>query len=72
MSERDSLFSFAFEGEVELSTSDIWPDGDAPPNPTAQDVVERIQARWRRMDGFLRDWNLADDVHLYVNSEKAL
>lgn len=65
-------FSFVFEGEVELSAGDIWPDGDAPENPTTQDVVARIQTRWWRIDRFMREWNLTDDVHLYVDSEKAL
>lgn len=46
-------------GHVELSVSDVWPDGDAPENPTAADVaavMDRYGA-WR----VINDWCLLPD-----------
>lgn len=31
-------FTLSFSGDIKLKTSQIWPDGDAPENPTAKDV----------------------------------
>lgn len=47
---------------VVLETDDIWPDDDAPENPTAADVAARI-----RKDGGFPDvigsWNLDSGLH---------
>ncbi len=47
--------------DATLSIEDIWPDGDAPENPTAADVKTFMEScgtkRW-----VLDDWGLLDDV----------
>lgn len=51
-------------GSVDLDTADIWPDGDAPENPTAQDVADLIDkcggVRW-----VASDWNLLTDITIF-------
>lgn len=55
------LFSFRFEIEETLSVKDIWPDGDAPENPTADDVrkVFMNSCRGNVIRG-MEDWGLLD------------
>lgn len=43
-------------GEAELTIEEIWPNGDAPENPTAEDVAQEM-----RKDGLhsvLSDWGI--------------
>ena len=52
-------FRITYTIDVTLSENDIWPDGDAPENPTAEQVAALI----RKEGGFpsvLVDWNLDD------------
>lgn len=44
-----------------LSVEEIWPDGDAPENPTAQDVVDRMKGGSIKV---LRDWNLVASIEV--------
>lgn len=51
---------------IELGIENIWPDGDAPENPTAEDVaavMEKCGGRRRVMD----DWGLDIDLRLSVS-----
>jgi hypothetical protein len=51
-------FRITFTVDVFLGVDAIWPDGDAPENPTADDVRELIEDE----GGIVRvidDWNLA-------------
>lgn len=57
------LFELTVEGSVVLSADDIWPDGDAPENPTAADVAKLIQ-RDGGLDRVLIDWSLDDEFEL--------
>lgn len=53
-------FRISITCEVELDLDDLWPDGDAPDNPTEQDVrrlIDRDGGPIRILD----DWNLWDD-----------
>lgn len=59
-------FCIRLEGEVELSVEDVWPDGDAPENPTADDVLEvlnagggvyRVMLDWSMDDAF--EWSVS-------------
>lgn len=46
---------------VTLSIDEVWPDGGAPENPTAEDVAARMQED----GGFhrvVRDWNLLSEL----------
>ena len=65
-------FKITYEMECVLDTDQMWPDGDAPTNPTAKDVIALI----RRHGGIYRvldDWNLHQtcstwEVHEESNS----
>lgn len=52
-------FTLSLDITVDLDLDDLWPDGNAPENPTTDDVRELI-----RRDGgahrVLNDWNLVD------------
>ena len=54
-----------FGGIVNITVDEVWPDGDAPTNPTAADVVavlERGSGKWHT----LNEWNLTDDIEVSV------
>ena len=52
-------FTVCYTLEVTLSIEDLWPDGDAPDNPTEEDVEALIES-----DGgfpqIIDDWSLDD------------
>lgn len=52
-------------GTVTLTEDEIWPDGDAPKNPTRDDV-EKLIRESGPLDRVLRDWSLDLDLQLYV------
>lgn len=59
------------EGKWNLRIGEIWPDGDAPVNPTAQDVADKMAkdcggSIWELM----RSWNMEPDT-VWVDSLKA-
>lgn len=63
-------FSIRFETEATLTVDEIWPDGDAPENPTAEDVRAVFLESCRNdvLRG-LEDWDLVDrydDIQLDV------
>jgi hypothetical protein len=63
------MFHFTIAADVSLSVEEIWPDGDAPENPSVDDVLAVIQqcgGRYR----VLRDWELASDLALTVSDGK--
>lgn len=59
------MFEVIFDGRVQLDVEDIWPDGDAPENPTATDVVAVMRRQGGPID-VVKDWNLGDDLRLGV------
>lgn len=71
-SEKSELvFDVEIEKLVVLEVDEIWPDGDAPENPTTADVIEKM-----RKSGFpslraCNDWSMFDGgVDVYVSGEK--
>jgi len=55
-------------GPIELDISEVWPDGDAPENPTAQDVLDLML-----LDGLpyvLKEWNLDTDLEVTIIDNK--
>lgn len=58
-------FESTMDGSVVLSADDIWPDGDAPQNPTARDVLNVLKSQGRLLD-VLVDWNLDEEFGLVV------
>jgi len=64
----EKLFLITFSGGVSLSTKAVWPDGDAPKNPTDADVAATMRGygtKWHT----LHEWNLTDDVQVSVGDE---
>ena len=66
------LFTVTLHAEYMLTVDEVWPDGDAPENPTAKDVIEQMTsyshastARSRRRST-LAEWCL-DDVDVDVD-----
>lgn len=62
-------FHFSIETQVSLDVEDIWPDGDAPADPTVSDVIEVIRACGGTKH-VLDDWSLIDDLTLTVSDDK--
>jgi len=63
------MFTVHVEGpSFELNTDEIWPDGDAPENPTAEDVAKAMRD-YCKGDMFLliSDWNLNQDIEVYID-----
>lgn len=60
-------FLIRFDGEVALSTADIWPDGDAPDDPSPLDVKRVMEAAGRK-ERVLRDWDIARYVQVSVST----
>ncbi len=50
-------FQFEWGGTASLTVEEIWPDGDAPENPTVDDVLAQV-----RKAGSL--WQLASEWNL--------
>ena len=63
-------FTIVFGGSVELLVSEIWPDGDAPKDPTIADVLEAMGGSAHSKTYLLDDWNLEKDLRVYVNDEQ--
>ena len=60
-------FNFHIEADHNLTVDQIWPDGDAPPNPTIQDVLALVADLYPHpWDGatLMRDWELDADLFI--------
>lgn len=62
-------FHFSISADVSLEVEDIWPDGDAPENPTVDDVVKVIEQCGGKMR-VIEDWDLDDDLMLDISDGK--
>lgn len=54
---RERTFHIEWGGEADLLIEEIWPDGDAPENPTRDDVIAVMQ-KSRSVSRLCSDWNL--------------
>jgi hypothetical protein len=63
------VFHFNISHEESLTVEEIWPDGDAPENPTLDDVLAVI-AKCGGRRRILDDWGLVDDLDLSVSDGK--
>jgi hypothetical protein len=59
-------FNFSITCEVALDVDQIWPDGDAPQDPTVKDVLKVID-RCGGKAKIIDDWSLIDDLTLEVS-----
>lgn len=62
-------FEISIEASVYLTVEEIWPDGDAPEDPIAADVKALLEKSGPKMR-VLRDWDLLQDVDVYVETER--
>jgi hypothetical protein len=66
------VFTVALHAEYTLTVDEVWPDGDAPENPTAEDVAKEMASysnastAYSRCRETLGDWGL-DDVDVDVD-----
>ena len=65
-------FVFRFEGETTLSERQIWPDGDAPKNPTPQDVARAVRRTsagrpYRSAVHLASEWGIDHYIELEVD-----
>lgn len=65
-----SRVTFTFTGTSDLSTDEVWPDGDAP-DPVFPGDVYRVLHGMGIMD-LLRDWDLRDDMTCEVRLDGVL
>lgn len=62
-------FSLTYEVDAVLTVEELWPDGDAPANPTEADVLALVEkcGGWRTI---LREWDLDNDGIGHVHEIK--
>lgn len=62
----EPTFFFEVGDEGYLTVGEIWPDGDAPENPTVEDVIAQV-----KKEGSARkiasNWGF--DIHVHVNGK---
>ena len=63
-------FTFHYSGTVSLDVDSIWPDGDGPKNPTAEDVAKVVE-ECGGCATIIRDWSLEGDVSLTITDGAA-
>ena len=60
-----ATFSIRYEIDITLRVDQIWPDGDAPENPTIADVHDIIE-QCGGIERVICDWNLGDGAEVIV------
>lgn len=68
-SSKTKTFDFDFYGAMTLSAKEVWPDGDAPKNPTARDVILKIKAKHVTIGQFLDAWKLSPELEVFIDGE---
>ena len=63
-----TVFHLSIEGRFALGVDEIWPDGDAPADPTPLDVA-RAMERSGTMRSVLREWGFLDDITIDVTAK---
>lgn len=57
------------DGITSLSPEDIWPDGDAPENPSVDDVIKAIKDDCYSAEELFNKWHLSVYVWVHANRE---
>jgi len=65
---KKKTFFFNIEVDDTFELDDLWPDGDAPENPSLDDVVKLIQ-KDGGPDRVAEDWNLLEGLAITVSDE---
>jgi hypothetical protein len=59
-------FNVSVSGLYQLDESEIWPDGDAPTNPTPEDVAKAMAKSASSLARMLHDWSMEDDLEATI------
>jgi hypothetical protein len=65
--ERKFVVSFP---DVELTLDQVWPDRDAPENPTPQDVIEQMRSCTRSVQGIASEWCLIESLYVGYDDDE--
>ena len=65
---RKKCFTLSFEIDETFTVDELWPDGDAPEDPTVDDV-ENLIAACGGVEGVLRDWDLINSSDRFFVQE---
>ena len=60
----EKTFQIEITGFHNLTVSQIWPDGDAPANPTVEDVIAVMRSCAHSAQQLTSDWELDYDVEV--------
>lgn len=69
MAAKSKRFQITYHVDVELYANELWPDGDAPENPTVSDVrrlIHKSGGIYRVLD----DWNLREGAYVGISEGK--
>lgn len=66
--DHDQVFYVSITADYALTVDDVWPDGDAPGNPTSGNVRELLRAGGDKFR-VLSDWGM-DDFDVDVDGER--
>lgn len=58
-------------GEFPLWPSEIWPDGDAPENPTLEDVMAAMSRDATGPAELIATWKLGAELSVFVQDDRA-
>lgn len=61
-------FLVTLDGSCYLDIEDIWPDGDAPENPTTEDVAAVMRGCGSKLS-VLDDWSLVHELGVEVHAK---
>ena len=60
------VFTVSVEAYYDLTVGEIWPNGDAPDNPTVNDVIAVMHAEGGQ-HSLMSTWGLDDDLVVTVD-----
>lgn len=67
----DKKFNIKVVCDINFSIKEIWPDGDAPVNPTAQDVIDTMKEDCGSIRNLLSEWWFPSKVTVWNNEDKS-
>lgn len=61
-------FTFDITISHTFTIDELWPDGDAPENPTTRNVYDLVE-QCGGLARVINDWDLVDDADLHVTDD---
>lgn len=65
------LFTVSISFDYDFSIDELWPNGDAPENPTVQDVVDLIN-KCGGVSKIICDWDIDRNLECIIKDDKEL